>query len=74
MLMMNMYDYFFYLFDSDFLSKKLINSLCFDQLIASASLYLAGKLKDDIIKIRDVINVTHNTLNRGNSFISSHNI
>lgn len=35
-------------------------------MIAAASLYLAGKLKDDIIKIRDVINVTHNTLNRGN--------
>lgn len=31
---------------------------------------MAGKLKDDVIKIRDVINVTHNTLNRGiiNSF------
>lgn len=36
-----------------------------EQLIASASLCLAGKLKDDIIQIRDVINVTHNTLNRG---------
>lgn len=35
-------------------------------MIAAASLYLAGKLKDDVIKIRDVINVTHNTLNRGN--------
>lgn len=35
------------------------------QLIASASLYLAGKLKDDPIKIRDVINVTHDTMHRG---------
>lgn len=36
-------------------------------LIASSSLYLAGKLKDDPVKIRDVINVAHNTLNRGAS-------
>lgn len=35
------------------------------QLIASSSLYLAGKIKDDPIKIRDIINVAHNTLNRG---------
>jgi len=34
-------------------------------LIASSSLYLAGKIKDDPIKIRDIINVAHNTLNRG---------
>ncbi|XP_059614006.1 cyclin-Q [Phlebotomus argentipes] len=34
-------------------------------LIAASALYLAGKLKDDPVKIRDVINVTHNTLNRG---------
>ncbi|XP_037926804.1 cyclin-Q [Hermetia illucens] len=36
-------------------------------LIAAASLYLAGKIKDDPVKIRDVINVAHNTLNRGSS-------
>lgn len=36
-------------------------------LIASSSLYLAGKLKDDPVKIRDVINVAHSTLNRGAS-------
>lgn len=35
------------------------------QLIAAAALSLAGKLKDDPVKIRDVINVTHNTLHRG---------
>lgn len=35
------------------------------QLIAASALYLAGKIKDDPVKIRDVINVTHNTLNRG---------
>lgn len=34
-------------------------------LIASSSLYLAGKIKDDPIKIRDVINVAHNTLHKG---------
>ncbi|GLH00702.1 hypothetical protein R5R35_014625 [Gryllus longicercus] len=34
-------------------------------LIAATTLYLAGKVKDDPLKIRDVINVTHNTLNRG---------
>jgi len=34
-------------------------------LIASSSLYLAGKIKDDPIKIRDIINVAHNILNRG---------
>ncbi|GAB0094633.1 cyclin-related protein FAM58A [Sergentomyia squamirostris] len=36
-------------------------------LIAASALYLAGKLKDDPVKIRDVINVTHNTLNRGSA-------
>lgn len=36
-------------------------------LIASSSLYLAGKLKDDPIKIRDVINVTHNTLHKSSN-------
>lgn len=46
---------------------KLLRNVYFSpkQLIASASMYLAGKLKDDMVKIRDVINVTHNTLNRG---------
>ncbi|XP_017839009.1 cyclin-Q isoform X2 [Drosophila busckii] len=35
-------------------------------LIAAASLYLAGKIKDDdVVKIRDVINVAYCTLNRG---------
>ncbi|XP_050297584.1 cyclin-Q [Anthonomus grandis grandis] len=36
-------------------------------LIASSSLYLAGKVKDDPLKIRDIINVAHNTLHRGSS-------
>ncbi|XP_067631662.1 cyclin-Q [Eurosta solidaginis] len=36
-----------------------------EYLIAASALYLAGKIKDDPVKIRDVINVTHNTLNRG---------
>ncbi|ENN79461.1 cyclin-Q [Dendroctonus ponderosae] len=36
-------------------------------LIASSSLYLAGKVKDDPLKIRDIINVSHNTLHRGSS-------
>jgi len=35
------------------------------QLIASTCLYLASKIKDDPLKIRDVINVSHNTLFRG---------
>lgn len=39
----------------------------FLQLIASSSLYLAGKVKDDPLKIRDIINVSHNTLHRGSS-------
>lgn len=34
-------------------------------LVASSCLYLAGKIKDDPVKIRDVINVSHATLNRG---------
>lgn len=34
-------------------------------MIASSTLYLAGKIKDDPVKIRDVINVAHSTLNRG---------
>ncbi|XP_049815810.1 cyclin-Q isoform X1 [Schistocerca nitens] len=36
-------------------------------LIAATTLYLAGKVKDDPLKIRDVINVTHNTLHRGSA-------
>uniref|UniRef100_A0A1B0GC76 Cyclin-Q n=1 Tax=Glossina morsitans morsitans TaxID=37546 RepID=A0A1B0GC76_GLOMM len=36
-------------------------------LIAASSLYMASKIKDDQIKIRDVINVTHNLLNRNAS-------
>lgn len=35
------------------------------QVIAASSLYLAGKIKDDPVKIRDVINVANITLNRG---------
>lgn len=34
-------------------------------MIAASTLYLAGKVKDDPLKIRDVINVAHNTLHRG---------
>lgn len=37
------------------------------QLIAASTLYLAGKIKDDPLKIRDIINVSHNTLHRNNS-------
>ncbi|XP_046387981.1 cyclin-Q [Ischnura elegans] len=36
-------------------------------LIAATTLYLAGKVEDDQIKIRDVINVTHNSLHRGSA-------
>lgn len=36
-------------------------------MIASSCLYLAGKIKDDPVKIRDVINVAHGTLNRDSS-------
>ncbi|CAG9764289.1 unnamed protein product [Ceutorhynchus assimilis] len=36
-------------------------------LIASSALYLAGKVKDDPLKIRDIINVAHNTLHRGST-------
>lgn len=47
---------------------KEVNSEEYDSfLIASSSLYLAGKIKDDPIKIRDVINVAHNTINRGSN-------
>ncbi|XP_065167315.1 cyclin-Q [Atheta coriaria] len=33
-------------------------------LIAASTLYLAGKIKDDTLKIRDIINVSHHTLHR----------
>uniref|UniRef100_A0A1A9X4T7 Cyclin-Q n=1 Tax=Glossina brevipalpis TaxID=37001 RepID=A0A1A9X4T7_9MUSC len=33
-------------------------------LIATSSLYIATKIKDDPVNIRDVVNVTHNLLNR----------
>ncbi|XP_037946450.1 cyclin-Q [Teleopsis dalmanni] len=36
-----------------------------EYLIAASALYLAVKIKDEPIKIRDVINVAHSTLNRG---------
>ena len=36
------------------------------QLVSAASLYLAGKIKDDPLKIRDIINVSYNTLHRNN--------
>lgn len=35
------------------------------QLIAATCLYLAGKVKDDNLKIRDVMNVSYSTLHRG---------
>uniref|UniRef100_A0A1L8DWS9 Cyclin-Q n=1 Tax=Nyssomyia neivai TaxID=330878 RepID=A0A1L8DWS9_9DIPT len=45
-----------------------LNKTNYDEfLIAASALYLAGKLKDDPVKIRDVINVTHKTLNRGSA-------
>lgn len=34
-------------------------------MIASTSLYLAGKIKDNNLKIRDVMNVSYSTLYRG---------
>lgn len=33
--------------------------------MATTCLYLAGKIKDDGLKIRDVMNVSSNTLHRG---------
>ncbi|XP_075215140.1 cyclin Q [Lycorma delicatula] len=36
-------------------------------LIASTCLYLAGKMKDEPLKVRDVINVSHNMLHRGSA-------
>lgn len=35
------------------------------KVIATTCLHLAGKVKDDTLKIRDVINVARNTLQRG---------
>lgn len=35
-----------------------------EYLIAASCLYLAGKIKDENVRIRDVINVCHNTLHR----------
>lgn len=35
-----------------------------EYLIAASCLYLAGKLSDESIRIRDVINVSHNTIHR----------
>ncbi|XP_060536020.1 cyclin-Q [Cylas formicarius] len=47
---------------------KELDHSCYDTfLIAASSLYLAGKVKDDPLKIRDIINVAHNTLHRGSS-------
>lgn len=36
-------------------------------MIAASCLYLAGKAKDDPIKIRDVINVSYGTMNRNST-------
>ncbi|KAI9587128.1 cyclin-Q [Glossina fuscipes] len=47
---------------------KEVNTSDYDEyLIAASSLYMAGKIQDDPVKIRDVINVAHCTLNRGAS-------
>ena len=35
-------------------------------MIAASCLYLAGKINDDPLKVRDIINVAHNTLHRSN--------
>lgn len=48
-------------------NSNLLFILHYLQLIAASTLYLAGKIKDDPLKIRDIINVTHNTLHRGSS-------
>lgn len=43
-----------------------LNSTEYDSyVIACSCLYLAGKIKDDKVRKRDVINVAHNTINRG---------
>ncbi|XP_022184907.1 cyclin-Q [Nilaparvata lugens] len=40
----------------------------YDQyLIATTCLYLASKMKDEVLKVRDVMNVSHNTLSRGSA-------
>lgn len=36
-------------------------------MIAASCLYLAGKVKDEIVKIRDVINVAYETMNRNSA-------
>lgn len=35
------------------------------QVVASTCVYLAGKVKDEALKVRDVMNVANNTLHRG---------
>lgn len=47
---------------------KEVDSASYDNyLIAGTCLYLAGKVKDDPLKVRDIINVTYNTVHRGSS-------
>lgn len=48
-------------------SRVLIFSFLFFQLIASTCLFMSSKLKDDPLKLRDVINVSHSTLYRASS-------
>ncbi|KAK9892211.1 hypothetical protein WA026_019015 [Henosepilachna vigintioctopunctata] len=48
--------------------KEVVDHSNYDYfLIAASSLYLAGKVKDDSLKIRDIINVAHSTLHRGSN-------
>jgi len=35
--------------------------------LGATALYLAGKIKDDPLKVRDVMNVAHNTLHRSSA-------
>lgn len=37
---------------------------CFAQLIAASTIYLATKVKDEPVNIRDLVSVVHCTLNR----------